>query len=134
MAQDISASAAATAPTTFSQFDLDRARTEGVEQGAATERARVAGILGHATADCSPVARQCIQTGLTAEQANAILDAAAQPVVTVAQAVAAATPATDFAAHMERLGNPQVSGIEAAETPQQSEARIAAELVTLHHA
>lgn len=60
----------------FSQGDLARARAEGVEQGIQAERARVVGLLGHATASCPPLAFQCIATGLSAEQATAILGAA----------------------------------------------------------
>ncbi len=86
--------------------DLDRARAEGAQ----AERARVNAILGHASASANPaLAMQCVNTGLTAEQASAILGAAAPQ--QAAQANAA--QGNQFAQAMQNLGNPRVSGVEA---------------------
>lgn len=99
--------AAATAPVaaTFSQADLDQARAAG----ASAERERVTAILGHANAATNPgTAMQCISTGLSAEQAGAIL--ATLP-------AAARADGSGFAAAMAAVPNPAVSGIEAAAAP-----------------
>ncbi len=93
--------------TGFTQADIDKARAEGVEQGAQAERTRVGAILGHESASCSPLAMQCIKTGLTAEQSTAILGAAPKP------AALEETSSNAFAAAMGAIGNPDVSGIEA---------------------
>lgn len=98
------AQAAVAAP---SQASLEQARAEG----AAAERARVAAILGHANASANPaITQQCISTGLSAEQAKGFLD------VAPAAAVAALAPAATnpFAQAMAAMGNPDVSGVEAA--------------------
>ena len=98
------AQAAAAAPA---QASLEQARAEG----AAAERARVAVILGHANASANPaITQQCINTGLSAEQAKGFLD------VAPAAAVAALAPAAtnQFAQAMAAMGNPDVSGVEAA--------------------
>lgn len=93
----------AAAPATASQADLDKARAEG----AAAERARVTAITSHANAAANPaITQQCIATGLSAEQAKGFLDAA--------PTTAAATTGNQFAAAMAPLGNPNVSGVEAA--------------------
>ena len=93
----------AAAPATASQADLDKARAEG----AAAERARVTAITSHANAAANPaITQQCIATGLSAEQAKGFLDAA--------PTTAAATTGNQFAAAMAALGNPNVSGVEAA--------------------
>lgn len=98
------AQAAAAAPA---QASLEQARAEG----AAAERARVAAILGHANASANPaITQQCINTGLSAEQAKGFLDAAPAAAV-VALAPAATNP---FAQAMAAMGNPDVSGVEAA--------------------
>lgn len=95
----------AAAPATASQADLDKARAEGV----AAERARVTAITSHANAAANPaITQQCIATGLSAEQAKGFLDAAP-----AAGAVASAA-SNQFAAAMAAMGNPNVSGVEAA--------------------
>ena len=97
--------------------------SEGIRQGTQAERERTAAILGHErAAACPDLARQCIATGLTAEQASAILGAAPAP---------AATASAGFAQHMAAL-NPDVSGIEAAASPADDAAAIAAQV--LQHA
>lgn len=96
------AASAASAPQ-----GLEQARAEGAQ----AERARVSAILGHANAAANPsLAQTCIAGGLTAEQAQGVLDAAP------AAAVAALAPAASnqFAQAMAALGNPNVSGVEAA--------------------
>ena len=101
------AAAAPTAPATASQADLDKARAEG----AAAERARVAAITGHPNAAANPgITQQCIATGLSAEQAKGFLDAAPAAATTTASAQAG----NQFAAAMAAMGNPNVSGVEAA--------------------
>lgn len=84
----------------FTQADVDGARA----QGAAAERTRVGAILTHqhATANMA-LAIQCVNTGLSAEQATAILGVA--PVVAAVQGNA-------FAAAMANVPNPDVSGVE----------------------
>lgn len=114
---------AAAATPSFSQADIERARAEGVEQGTQTERSRVGAILGHQAASCSPLAMQCINTGLTTEQATAVLGAAPAP--------AAAAPNNAFAAAMAAVPNPGVSGVEAATAPDSTEAALAASIVGL---
>ena len=84
------------------QPDVDRARAEGRQEGAQAERARVGAILGHEAAACSPLALQCINTGLTAEQSTAILGAAPKAPAAEAQ------PGNAFAAAMTNVGNPDV--------------------------
>ena len=101
-AAPVAASAAAPA-----QASLEQARAEG----ATAERVRVAAILGHANASANPaITQQCITTGLSAEQAKGFLD------VAPAAAVAALAPAAtnQFAQAMAAMGNPDVSGVEAA--------------------
>ncbi|MGE6213337.1 S49 family peptidase [Comamonas aquatica] len=101
------AAAAPTAPATASQADLNKARAEG----AAAERARVAAITGHPNAAANPgITQQCIATGLSAEQAKGFLDAAPAAATTTASAQAG----NQFAAAMAAMGNPNVSGVEAA--------------------
>ena len=99
----------ATAPVQAesARASLEQARAEG----AAAERARVAAILGHANASANPaITQQCISTGLSAEQAKGFLDAA--PAAAVAALAPAAT--NPFAQAMAAMGNPDVSGVEAA--------------------
>ena len=103
----------------FTQADIDRARAEGVEQGTQAERARVGTILAHESAACAPLALQCINTGLTAEQSTAILGAAP------------AAAGNAFAAAISAVGNPSVTGIEAAAAPENTEAAMAASIVGL---
>lgn len=106
----------------FTQADIDRARAEGVEQGTQAERARVGTILAHESAACAPLALQCINTGLTADQSTAILGASAP---------AQAASGNAFAAAMSAVGNPSVTGIEAAAAPENTEAAMAASIVGL---
>lgn len=95
----------AAAPATASQADLDKARAEG----AAAERARVTAITSHANAAANPaITQQCIATGLSAEQAKGFLDAAP------GAGAAASAASNQFAAAMAAIGNPNVSGVEAA--------------------
>ncbi len=104
------ASAETPAVAAPAQASLEQARAEG----AAAERARVAAILGHANASANPaIAQQCISTGLSAEQAKGFLDVAPAAAVTAATATASA-PANPFAQAMAAMGNPDVSGMEAA--------------------
>jgi len=94
----------ASAAASFMQADVDTARA----QGASAERARVGAILGHQGAGANmALAVQCINTGLSTEQASAILGAAAPAAAAPAQA--AGNP---FAAAMAQVGNPKVSGVE----------------------
>lgn len=107
VAAPAAASAAApVAPAAASQ-GLEQARAEGAQ----AERARVSAILCHANAAANPtLAQTCIAGGLTAEQAQGVLDAA--PAAAAATAPAAAS--NQFAQAMAALGNPNVSGVEAA--------------------
>lgn len=96
------------AASAFSQADLDRARAEGHDSGARAERDRVTGIFAHqAAASNMSLSIQCVNAGLSVEQANGFLSALPTP------AASAAAQANGFAAAMATLGNPQVSGIEA---------------------
>lgn len=111
------ASAEAPAVAAPAQASLEQARAEG----ATAERARVAAILGHANASANPaITQQCISTGLSAEQAKGFLDVAPAAAVTAAAATASA-PANPFAQAMAAMGNPDVSGMEAA-TPDSATA------------
>ena len=114
------AAAAAPVAATFSQADLDQARTAG----ASAERERVTAILGHARASTNlATAMQCISTGLSADQAGAILATLPE----TAQATG-----TGFAAAMAAVPNPAVSGIEAATAttePPADAAALAAQIV-----
>lgn len=124
--QETAGSAQASAALT--QADVDRARAEGVQEGvqegAQAERARVGAILGHEAAACSPLALQCINTGLTAEQSTAILGAAPKAAATDAK------PGDAFAAAMGAIGNPDVSGVETGATDQNTEAAMASQILT----
>ena len=106
------ASPAAAAPAaSTNQVDLDSARAAG----AAAERARVGAILGHPAAACNAaLAQQCITGGLSAEQAQGILDAAqASAFAATAVTATASTAGTGFAQAMQSMANPQISGVEA---------------------
>lgn len=107
------------AAAAFSQADLDQARAAGVS----AERERVTAILGHARASTHlATATQCISTGLSAEQAGAIL----------ATLPETAQASTGFAAAMAAVPNPAVSGVEAAapsEAPEAEAAALAAQIV-----
>lgn len=111
-------------PTVFTQADLDGARAQGHEQGAAAERTRVSAILGHeSSASNSALAVQCITSGLSAEQAGAILGA-----VPVSNVTAFAAQPNAFASAMAAVGNPAVSGVEGAPALS-DEAALAAQVV-----
>jgi len=99
-------SAPAPAAASFTQADVDTARA----QGASAERGRVVAILGHQSAGANmALAVQCINTGLSTEQASAILGVAAPAAVATAPAQATSNP---FAAAMAQVSNPKVSGVE----------------------
>lgn len=119
--------AATTAPiaATYTQADLDQATAAGQQAGAAAERERASSILGHAAAaDNIQLAITCVQTGLSADQAGAILAAAPKAPAPVAAG-------GNFAAAMAAVGNPAVSGIEAA---ADDPAALAAQVVASFHA
>lgn len=114
------------APTLFTQADIDAATTAGHAAGATAERERVNTILGHERASTSmAMAVQCITSGLTAEQAGAIL--ASAPVVPAQ--VSAVAPVNAFAGAMGAMGNPDVSGVEASEGSGDEAAATAARIV-----
>jgi hypothetical protein len=69
----------------------------------------------------------CVQTGLSADQAGAILAAAPKAPAPVAAG-------GNFAAAMAAVGNPAVSGIEAAATQADDPAALAAQVVASFHA
>ncbi len=99
------------AATTFTQADLDAARAEGASQGTQAERERTSAILGHEAAQGrTALAVQCVTSGLSADQAAAILAAAP-----VAPAASAQAQGGQFAQHMAALGNPKVTGTEASQ-------------------
>lgn len=97
-----------TVETVLTQADVtaarDAGRQAGIAEGRAQERARIGAILDHPeSAGREALARTlALTTDLTAEQAGPILAASpkAEP--------AAPAAATDFAAHMARIGNPAV--------------------------
>ncbi|WP_295852025.1 S49 family peptidase [uncultured Xylophilus sp.] len=125
--QPAASNAPATAPA-LTQEHVERARTEGHAAGVQAERERASGIFAHeAATGRTALAIQCVSTGLSVEQAGAIL--AASP----ATPAAASTPAANaFAAAMGAVPNPAVSGVDAgADTPQAQEAAAAAGILTL---
>lgn len=103
-----SAPAPAATPTTmktFTQAELDAAVATASAASTQTERVRISTIQAHPKASAHPgLVKLGIDTGMTAEQADAVLSAA-----TIAAPVA---PAITFSAVMDAMGNPQVSGIE----------------------
>ncbi len=107
VAAPAAASAAApVAPAAAASQGLEQARAEGAQ----AERARVSAILGHVNASANAaLAQTCIAGGLTAEQAQGVLDAAPAAVAALAPAAS-----NQFAQAMAALGNPNVSGVEAA--------------------
>jgi len=110
-------------PGAFTQSHIDSARAEGREEGAKAERTRVSGIFAHeAAAGRTQLAIQCVTSGLTVEQAGAVLGAA--------PAAASAAGANAFATAMSTLGNPDVSGVEAATGPASEEAALASQIVS----
>ena len=119
------AGAAATAPVTLTQADLDSARAEGHAAGVTAERTRTSAILGHEKASGQvALALQCVSQGLSAEQSAAIL--AAAPATAPVKAAGA-----DFAAAMAAMGNPAVSGVEASAGAGGDEAALAAQILAL---
>lgn len=129
------AQSAASAATPTAQANATEGA--GFAAGVQAERTRVASILGHERAGANmALAVQCINTGLTAEQAGAILGVAP---VAGTTAAAPATPATqasapknEFAAAMAAMGNPSVTGVEASAadlTPQAKGDALAEQLV-----
>lgn len=115
------------APVTFTQADIDKARAEGHQAGATAERERISGILAHDAAVAHPaMARQCIDSGLTAEQSTAMLNTAPKNV----QAEAVAKPGNAFAVAMASVGNPDVSGIEASADVDNPEAALAGQILS----
>ena len=110
-------------PGAFTQSHIDSARAEGREEGAKAERTRVSSIFAHeAAAGRTQLAIQCVTSGLTVEQAGAVLAAA--------PAAASAAGANAFATAMSTLGNPDVSGVEAATGPASEEAALASQIVS----
>jgi signal peptide peptidase SppA len=90
-----------------STADLAAARAEGAQ----AERTRITSILGHERASAHMgVATQCVSSGLSIEQATAILGALP------GAAPASAAPGS-FMAAMAAMPNPAVSGVEAAASP-----------------
>lgn len=99
------------APLAHTASELAEARAAGVAQGATAERERVSGILNHeGAAGRTTLAVTCITSGLSVEQAGAVLGAA--PAGAAAAAAAAAAPGNALASAMNALGNPKVSGVE----------------------
>ena len=119
----------AAAPQTNTQADLDAARADGITQGAKAERERTASILGHESAKGrADLAMQCVSIGLTVEQSVALLGATpAAP--TAAAAAPAAAPVAQFAAAMNALGNPEVTGHEGGEGQGSDETALAAQVL-----
>jgi len=100
------APAATPAPMkTFTQTEVEALVTTASATAATQERARLSTIQAHPNASAQPgIVKLCIDTGMTAEQAAAMLSAA-----TSAAPAAAVNP---FTTAMAATPNPQVSGIE----------------------
>jgi len=100
------APAATPAPMkTFTQTEVEALVITASAAAATQERERLCAIQSHPNASAQPgIVKLCIDTGMTAEQASAMLSAA-----TSAAPAAAANP---FTAAMAATPNPQVSGIE----------------------
>lgn len=95
--------APATTPT-FSQADIDTAVAAATTAATTQERSRLCAIQGHPNASAQPgLVKLCIDTGISATQATALLGAA------TSAAPAAINP---FAAAMAATPNPAISGIE----------------------
>jgi signal peptide peptidase SppA len=125
---------AAAPAATHTPADLAQARSEGHAAGVQAERERVGAILGHERAGVHmAVALTCINTGLSAEQAGQIM--AALPASVQLSAVTPVQAASNaFSAAMAKVGNPAVSGIEAAADPTQGEATLAEQVLSLFRA
>lgn len=92
----------------------ETARAEAHAAGVTAERARVNSILGHERASTHmAVAVQCINTGMTFEQADAVLGALPEQ-TTVAPTARTGAGNAAFAAAMTGIGNPDVTGGEGA--------------------
>ena len=90
--------------TTFTQTDLDAAVAAATTAATTQERARLCAIQGHPNALSQPgLVKLCIDTGISATQATALLGAA------TSAPPAAANP---FLAAMAATPNPAISGIE----------------------
>lgn len=133
-AQDLGASMSGNTPAGGQQAatpqpaaaDLAQARAEGHAEGAQAERERTAAILAHQRAATHvALAHQCITSGLSADQAGAIL-AAAPEVAVLSVANDSAAP---FHAAMAAIGNPAVTGIERDTSADSDEAALAAQIV-----
>ncbi len=108
-------------PSAFNQANVDAARAEGRDEGANAERGRVSGIFAHeAAAGRTQLAIQCVTSGLSVEQAGAVLGASP---------AAAGASANAFATAMAAVGNPDVTGIEAGAGPKSDEAALASQIV-----
>jgi hypothetical protein len=119
------AATATTPAAAFSQSDIDQARAAGVAEGSKAERDRVGSILTHEKAGANmALAVQCVNSGLTTEQAGAILGTAPAQF-----AVAEAKLGNAFAAAMAATGNPQVSGVEASAEMGNKEAALAGQIL-----
>lgn len=95
---------------TFNQADLDTARNAGIEagrtEGAATERARIQGILNHeeATGRTGQAMHLAFSTSMTVDEAAGLLAASPRE----QSEPEAANGKTPFEAHMEANGNQHV--------------------------
>lgn len=122
VAAQSAATAAASAATAALAATTQANATEGsgFAAGVQAERTRVASILCHERAKANmELAVQCINTGLTAEQAGAILGVApvaGTPAATATTPTQASAPRNEFAAAMAAMGNPSVTGVEASGT------------------
>lgn len=106
------------------------ARAEGHAAGVQAERSRVGAILGHERAGAHMgVALQCINTGMTTEQAAAVLGALPAQAAAAAAQQASASPNQAFAAAMAAVGNPAVTGVEASADGVNPEAEAAAQVL-----
>lgn len=95
---------------TFTQDEVDALVATASATAATAERTRLGAIQSHANASAQPgLVKLCIDTGVTAEQASAMLSAAAP-------GASAAAP-NPFLAAMAATPNPQVSGIEGPADP-----------------
>ncbi len=120
---------------TFTQTELDAAVASAVATASASaatqERTRLSAIQSHPNASAQPgLVKLCIDTGLSAEQATALLAAAISPTS------AAPSP---FASAMAATPNPAVSGIEgpastAALDPQAQAAALASSILSTYRA
>lgn len=122
------------APTTPAPDALAQARAAGhaeglaagIEQGTQAERERVTGILScEHTATNLAQAVQCVNAGLSVEQATTVL--AAAPAMATLDTTELAAP---FRAAMAAMGNPDVTGIERDTDPGSDAAALAGEIIS----